>query len=128
MNADICQNESQIPHPPFFLFCLAHLFYWPGIMVGGATESGSAPRETYAQIFLRYRFFFQGCPLGKPLPGIFALSFIDNFPFTQSYFRGPQIPEIKELRPGPTRGPRRPPGPPAKFQVFQFCQLSPIHM
>ena len=22
MNADICQHESQIPDPPFFLFCL----------------------------------------------------------------------------------------------------------
>ena len=33
-----------IPHPPFFLFCLAHHFYWPGIArVGGVNESGSRP-------------------------------------------------------------------------------------
>ena len=70
MNTDICQHESQIPHPLFYLFCLAHLFYWPGIMVGGVNE---------------------------PLPGTFVVSFIDNFPFIQSPFRGPQIPEIKEL-------------------------------
>ena len=57
MNADICHQESQKPHPPFFLFCLAHLFYWPGIMVGGVNESGSAPRGTYAQ------FFFLGTDL-----------------------------------------------------------------
>ena len=61
MNADICQHESQITHPPVFLFCLAHLFYWPGIMVGGVNEPDSAPRLTYAQIFLRCRYFSGPC-------------------------------------------------------------------
>ena len=131
MNADIRQHESK-PHPPFFLFCPVHLLYWPGVMVGDANESGSAPRGTYAQIFLRYRLsFFTGLPLGEPLPGIFAVSFIDNFPSIQSPFRDPQIPEIKELLAGgfaPWSPTRALPWTPGQISGFQFWQLSPMRL
>ena len=93
--------------------------------------------EPMPKFFLGYRLsfflqdffssgFFSGLPLGKPLPGIFALSFIDNFPFIQSHFRGPQIPEIKEFPraspPGPP--PRLCPGPAAPSTPGQISGFS----